>query len=285
MLESTLKEAQEYCEKLAKSHYENFIVASLFLPPNLKQHFYNVYAYCRISDDLADESPDPSTALKLLDEWLSQLNDCYAGKPHHPVFVALRETIDKFQIPIDPFRDLLTAFRQDQTKTRYNTYDELLEYCRYSANPVGHLVLYLFGYSDEKRQQLSNQTCTALQLANHWQDIERDLTRLDRIYLPLEDMDRFGYTEGDLRKSVCDQRFQSLMAFEIQRTRTLFEEGLQLSNMVERQLGFDIELFGRCGLAVLEQIEAANYDVFRKRPEISKFDRMKILTRCWWDRK
>src|ERR1700756_2060298 len=179
-------EAQAYCSRLARSHYENFSVASWFLPERLRQHFFNVYAYCRISDDLGDEVGDPQWSLELLDQWETELNACYAGTPRHPVFVALAETVRVFEIPQHEFSDLLTAFRQDQTITRYETFDDLLGYCRNSANPVGRLVLYLCAYRDPERQQLSDFTCTALQLANFWQDVSLDYDK-GRIYLPLED--------------------------------------------------------------------------------------------------
>ena len=193
----SLAEAQAYCERLAKGHYENFSVATWFLPAQLRQHFYNVYAYCRISDDLGDEVGNAQQSLELLDQWEAELNACYAGSPRHPVFVALAGTIQKFGIPQHEFSDLLTAFRRDQTVTRFEKFDDILGYCRYSANPVGHLVLYLGGYKDAERQQLSDYTCTALQLANFWQDVSVDYAK-GRIYLPLEDLRRFGVTEQNI---------------------------------------------------------------------------------------
>src|SRR6266699_2906458 len=196
----SMRDAQSYCERLARSHYENFSVATWFLPKRLHQHFFNVYAYCRISDDLGDETGDPSASLHLLDEWEAELNACYEGAPRHPVFVALAGTVRDFDIPRQTFADLLTAFRQDQTITRYETFDDLLGYCRYSANPVGHLVLYLCGYRDAERQQFSDFTCTALQLANFWQDVSADFAK-GRIYLPLEDLRRFGVSEEVIRDS------------------------------------------------------------------------------------
>src|SRR5215831_3510048 len=193
----SLSEAQEYCRKLARSHYENFSVATWFLPQHLRQHFCNVYAYCRISDDLGDEVGNPEASLRLLDEWENELIACYAGSPRHPVFVALAETVVKFDIPKKPFADLLTAFRQDQTTTRYATFDDLLGYCLNSANPVGRLVLYVCGYRDPERQELSDFTCTALQLANFWQDVSVDFTK-GRLYLPVEDLRSYGVSESDI---------------------------------------------------------------------------------------
>jgi len=281
----SLEAARAYCRKLAKSHYENFMVASFLLPRRLKRHFYNIYAYCRISDDLGDEAGDSKMALQLLEQWQNQLQACYLGQSRHPVFIALRETIEAFDIPMTPFADLLEAFKQDQTKTRYATFEQLLQYCRYSANPVGHLVLYLCGYRDQERQRLSDLTCTALQLANHWQDIARDLLHLDRIYLPTEDMQKFYYGEADLRAQIADERFVGLMQWEVARTREMFDQGLKLSEMVDSRLSLDIELFGRCGLEVLRHIEAVGYDVFRQRPTLSKWDHMKIFAETWWKRR
>src|SRR6266404_3076743 len=212
----TLDEARAYCARLARTHYENFSVASWFLPRRLRQHFFNVYAYCRISDDLGDEVGDTAASLELLDQWEHDLDACYEGAPKHPVFIALAETVRQFDIPKHEFSDLLRAFRQDQTVTRFETFNDVLGYCRYSANPVGHLVLYLCGYSDAERQQLSAYTCTALQLANFWQDVAVDYGK-GRIYLPLEDLRRFGVTEQDIAQRRATQQFVAMMKFEVKR--------------------------------------------------------------------
>ncbi len=267
--DASLESAHRYCSLLARKHYENFVVVTGFLPAALRRHFYHVYAYCRWSDDLADETGDPGLSLELLDWWDAELQACYDGDARHPVFIALRETIERYEIPITPFRDLLTAFRQDQVVTRYSTYADVLEYCRYSANPVGHLVLYLCGYRDRERQDLSDATCTALQLANFWQDLGVDLEK-GRIYLPLEDMDRFNYTEAELEDGVVDDRFRALMAYQVDRTRNLFEEGLGLCGLVDRRVRVDIELFNRCGTAILDRIEKQGYDVLSRRPTLSR---------------
>ena len=266
--DASVESAHRYCSQLARRHYENFVVVSRFLPSTLRRHFYHVYAYCRWSDDLADEIGDPGLSLELLDWWDAELQACYDGDARHPVFIALRETIDLYDIPITPFRDLLTAFRQDQVVTRYRTYEEVMEYCRYSANPVGHLVLYLCGYRDRERQGLADATCTALQLANFWQDVRVDLEK-GRIYLPLEDLDRYHYTEADLAAGIADDRFRELMAYQVNRTRTLFEEGLGLCGMVDKRVRVDIELFNRCGSAILDQIVNQRYDVLSRRPTLS----------------
>jgi len=275
----SLAEARAYCERLAKSHYENFSVATWFLPRRLRQHFYNVYAYCRISDDLGDEVGDPQQSLELLDQWEAELNACYAGSPKHPVFVALAETVKQFAIPRHEFSDLLVAFRQDQTVTRFETFDDILAYCHYSANPVGHLVLYLCGYSDAERQQLSDNTCTALQLANFWQDVSVDYGK-GRIYLPLEDLRRFGVTGEDIAQSRATPQFVALMKFEVERARDWFARGLPLVKMVNRELAIDLELFSRGGQEILNAIERQGFNVLRQRPEISKSRKLTLVLRA-----
>src|SRR5215831_9472073 len=264
----SLKDAQVYCERLARTHYENFSVATWFLPARLRQHFYNVYAYCRISDDLGDEVGDSHQSLQLLDQWEAELNACYAGSPRHPVFVALAGTIAQFGIPKHEFSDLLIAFRQDQMVTRFETFHDVLGYCRYSANPVGHLVLYLCGYSDGERQQLSDCTCTALQLANFWQDVAVDYGK-GRIYLPLQDLRRYGATEDDIAQRRPTPQFIELMKFEVQRAREWFERGLPLVKQVNHELAVDLELFSRGGQEILNAIERQRYDVLTRRPVIS----------------
>lgn len=274
------EEAREYCARLAKSHYENFLVATLFIPKALRQHFYNIYAYCRISDDLGDESGGPEKALPLLDWWEGELDACYAGQPKHPVFIALAETNARFHIPKEPYADLLKAFRQDQTVTRYETYRDLLGYCRYSANPVGRLVLYLCGYSDPERQAYSDATCTALQLANFWQDVARDYA-IGRIYLPLEDMRRYNVSEEDIATRRFTPAFAELLQFECERAKGLFEEGLKLLPLVDKRLRLDIEMFSRGGLEILGRIEAQGYDVLTKRPSIPRRRQLALLVGRW----
>jgi squalene synthase HpnC len=275
----SLDDAYAYCERLARSHYENFSVATWFLPKRLRQHFYNVYAYCRISDDLGDETGDREASLQLLDEWESELNACYEGNPRHPVFVALAGTVREFDIPKQTFADLLTAFRQDQKVTRYETFDDLLGYCRYSANPVGHLVLYLCGYRDSERQQLSDYTCTALQLANFWQDVSADFEK-GRIYLPLEDLRKYDVSEADLAAKNNTDTFREMMRFEVQRARDWFDLGLPLASKVSRDLAIDIELFSRGGQEILNAIERQGYAVLGARPVISKGRKLALVARA-----
>jgi squalene synthase HpnC len=275
----SLEEARQYCERLAKSHYENFSVATWFLPKRLRQHFYNVYAYCRISDDLGDEVGDPQQSLELLEQWETELNACYAGSPKHPVFVALAETVKQCSIPKPEFSDLLIAFRQDQAVTRFETFNDVLAYCRYSANPVGHLVLYLCGYRDVERQRLSDYTCTALQLANFWQDVSVDYGK-GRIYLPLEDLRRFGVTGDEIAERRATPQFVAMMKFEVERARDWFARGLPLVKMVNRELAIDLELFSRGGQEILNAIERQGFDVLRARPEISKSRKLMLVLRA-----
>jgi squalene synthase HpnC len=275
----SLQDAYAYCERLARSHYENFSVATWFLPKRLRQHFFNIYAYCRISDDLGDETGNPSASLQLLDEWEAELKACYQGTPRHPVFVALAGTVRQFEIPKQTFADLLTAFRQDQTTTRYETFDDLLGYCHYSANPVGHLVLYLCGYRDPERQQLSDFTCTALQLANFWQDVSIDYEK-GRIYLPLEDLRKFQVSEADLSAKRNTPQFSAMMRFEVQRAREWFARGLPLVGKVSREIAVDIELFSRGGQETLNAIERQDYAVLGKRPAISKSRKLALVARA-----
>ncbi len=277
----SLGDAQEYCRRLARSHYENFSVASWFLPERLRQHFFNVYAYCRISDDLGDEVGNTAQSLQLLDAWEAELNACYAGAPRHPVFVALASTVRQFEIPKHEFSDLLTAFRQDQSTPRYESFADLLGYCRNSANPVGHLVLYLCGYKDAERQKLSDFTCTALQLANFWQDVSVDYSK-GRIYLPLEDLRRFGVSENDIRESQNTPAFRGMMKFEVSRAREWFAQGLPLVEKVNRDLATDIELFSRGGMEILNAIERQDYAVLGRRPVISKTRKLALVARAAW---
>jgi squalene synthase HpnC len=271
--------AQQYTRWLATHHYENFNVVSWLLPKELHQHFYNVYAYCRWADDLGDEIPETSRALVLLDWWEQELDACYEARPQHPVFVALRETIVAKDIPKQPFADLLKAFRQDQNVKRYLTWDAVLSYCEYSANPVGRLVLYLCGYRDEQRQRLSDATCTALQLANFWQDVSRDLEK-GRIYIPLDAAATQGLSESDIVERRFDVRYVELMKDLIARTRLLFAEGMPLAKTVEGRLSVDLEMFSRGGLAVLDAIEATGYDTLHQRPAIGKGKQIRLLGRA-----
>jgi squalene synthase HpnC len=270
------EQARAYTRWLATHHYENFHVVSFLLPKRLHQDFYNIYAYCRWADDLGDEIGDPAESLRLLGWWRGELDAMYSGRATHPVFVALRATIAEYGIPRDPFADLVTAFIQDQTITRYRNWGELFGYCRNSANPVGRLLLYLCGYSDSARQNLSDATCTALQLANFWQDVTVDLLK-DRVYIPLEIMDHHGYALEDLFARRYTPAFREVMQTVVIKARDLFVEGLPLSAMVDRRLALDIDLFSRGGMRILEKIRQQDYNVLRERPAVSKIERVWLL--------
>jgi squalene synthase HpnC len=275
----SLAEAQQYTHWLATHHYENFQVVSFLLPRHLHQEFYNVYAFCRWADDLGDEIGDPQESLKLLGWWRDELKSMYEGEAVHPVFVALRSTVERFQIPIEPFDRLIRAFEQDQKVTRYRNFDELFGYCVNSANPVGHLVLYLGGYRDSHRQELSDYTCTALQLANFWQDVTVDLDK-NRVYLPLDLLDKYGYGVDDLFARRFDQRVARAMEEAVRVADQLFRKGLPLIEAVDRRLALDLQLFSSGGMAILKKIREQRYDVMAKRPHISKVERLGILLRC-----
>ena len=261
-----LAPAYRECIALARSHYENFTVAGRFLPKRLLPHVAAIYAYCRGVDDLGDEAT--GERLALLDSWEADLEQAYAGTPTAPHLQALQHTIRAFAIPPEPFRKLITANRMDQTQSRYATFDDVLHYCEHSANPVGFLYLLLFGYDDEARRRLSDATCTALQLANFWQDVRRDWDK-GRVYLPLEDMERFGYTEEELAEGVCNQAFRDLMAWEVERAQGLFEQGLPLVETLEGTARLHVKLFSLGGMRVLDAIRAQDYDVLSKRPVVS----------------
>ena len=270
----SVDEAFALCEQLARSHYENFTVGSWLLPRDRRRHFFAVYAFCRFVDDLGDEAE--GSHLHLLDIWEQDLLRCYQTTPQHPYLLALQETIHTFDIPIDPFLKLIEANRIDQKRVRHPTYQDLDFYCKHSANPVGHLVLYLFGYRDPGLQLLSNYTCTALQLTNFWQDVARDL-EMGRIYIPQEDMRHFGYSEEDLESHLVNDNFRRLMAFEVERARELFAQGYELVDHVSGNVRLDIALFSKGGRRILDAIEKQGYDVLSKRPTLSKWARVRLM--------
>ena len=296
-----VEDAYRHCERLARTHYENFTVGSLLMPRPLRRHMYALYAYCRTVDDLGDEAdrgevtphltpehlaqsgPGEDTGsyrLALLDWWESELEACYEGQPSHPVHVALKETIGEFDLPREPFQRLIEANRMDQRAQRYPTYGDLLHYCDHSANPVGRLVLHLFGYGDEERQRMSDATCTALQLANFWQDVARDY-RKGRIYIPLEDMETFGYAENELAGGLENRAFRELMAFEVERAEELFLEGAPLAGTLTGPARLDVALFTRGGMAVLEAIRKQDYRVLGKRPALSRARKAGLFLSAW----
>ncbi len=278
---ATPRIARRYCRRVARSHYENFTVAHLLLPRKLRQHLANVYAYCRWADDLADESANPRQGLALLDWWERELRACYAGQSWHPVFVALAETIRTFDLPIDPLVDLLVAFRQDQRVTRYETFDDLLGYCRYSANPVGRLVLHLGRCATPGRIALSDRICTGLQLVNFWQDVARDFDR-GRIYLPKFECRRFGYGELDFAARGMNDAFRRLLASQVEHAEGLLRQGESLVPRMPRELRLQVALFVHGGLAVAEAIRRQRFDVWTQRPRLSTIDKSRLFVHCWW---
>lgn len=315
----SLEESFAYCRQLAETHYENFVVTSRLVPRPLRQHFANVYAYCRWSDDLADETTSRAESLDLLQWWEGELDACYAGQARHPVFVALRHTIGEFDIPAQPFHDLLNAFRQDQSVSRYETFADLLDYCRRSANPVGRMVLYLGRSHDEERGQLADSICTGLQLANFWQDVAQDWRR-GRLYIPLEDCRRFGCGEADFAAGrshltlnsrpglpgarcaedgltspspststaweghppcppVAHDSLQRLMEFEVARAEEWLRAGLPLVERLPAWLAGDIWLIAHGGLKILAKIRSVKFDVWSRRPKVSRLDQAGLLAR------
>jgi len=275
----SLPEAEHYCRDLATSHYENFPLASWLLPRSLHQHFYNVYAFCRWADDLGDETGDPQLSLELLSWWRNELDACFLGDCRHPVFVALRPTLDRFHIPRQPFDDLISAFEQDQTVQEYQTCPQLLDYCTRSANPVGRIVLHLCGQTSEQHFLWSDSICTGLQLANFWQDVARDLD-IGRIYLPAEDRVRYGVTRDDLLARRTTDGFPALMEELVTRARSLLISGLPLVEHLPGRLQVDIELFARGGLCILDRIRQIGYRVLDRRPVVTKRDAARLFVAC-----
>ncbi|MBI1346582.1 squalene synthase HpnC [bacterium] len=281
----SLSTAEAYCRQLATSHYENFPLVSWLLPKGLHQHFYNVYAYCRWADDLGDEVGDTAKSLDLLAWWRTELDRCYLGETSHPVFVALRSTINEFKIPREPFADLISAFEQDQTVREYDTFDQLRDYCRRSADPVGRIVLYLCRCVSEQNFAWSDSICTGLQLANFWQDVARDYN-IGRIYLPREDYERFGVTRADFDQRASSPQFIELLRFEVERAREWLRQGQPLIGELPGRLQVDIDLFAQGGLKILDRIDGIDYRVWEQRPVVTKWDAIGLLcgamSRAMW---
>jgi phytoene synthase len=280
----SVAEAFKYCERLARKHYENFPVGSLLVPGGRRKHFYSVYAFARTADDFADEGYEAgelteARRLAALDDWERKLEDCYRGRADHPIFIALAETVSDLRLPIQLFRDLLSAFKQDVVKRRYADYEELLDYCARSANPVGRLILLLFDYRKERLRELSDCVCTALQLANFWQDVEVDM-RIDRIYLPQNEMARFGVSEDDLREKRFSEGYAALLKFQVERTWELFNRGKPLPNLVSGRLAIELRLTWLGGTRILERIEKMGYDTLNARPRISTADKIALLVKA-----
>lgn len=285
-----LDEAEKYCSEIARSHYENFVVSNWFTPPEVKQDIENIYAFCRYGDDLGDDAPfPPEQRLQLLNEWEEDLNRAaeksWSGNPKHPILLAVQKTAAKYSIPVEPFRRLIQAFKLDQTKNRYNNWNELRDYCVHSADPVGHLFLHVYGHDDEEMRTLADNTCTALQLANHWQDVSRDLEQ-DRIYVPLDEMERFGYTIEMYNNKEVNDAWRALIKFQVDRAQDMFDEGRKLWDKVDPRLAVDLRMFTMGGEAVLRSIRKLNYNTFAKRPRVSKLKQVRLFISTWlaWKR-
>jgi squalene synthase HpnC len=273
------EEAKDYCARVTATHYENFSVVTWLTPHSLRPAFQAVYAFCRWADDLGDEVGDPAQSLRLLAWWRGELQSLYKGQTRHPVFIALAEIVRAYDIPIAPFDALISAFEQDQRITEYDTYEQLLDYCVRSANPVGHLVLYLARSFTAENAALADCTCTALQLANFWQDVARDL-KIGRIYLPRADRERFGVAEADIRNLRFTPAFAWLLALQVDRARALLYRGWPLVERMPRALAIDVDLFTSGGLAILERIESMGYDVLSKRPALTRWKKTRLLIRA-----
>ena len=271
---SDLKKAFQKCEQLARSHYENFHVGTRLLPSNTRHHFYAIYAFCRGVDDIGDEFQ--GDRIQMLEQWATQLRLCYQHTPEHPYFIALQKTIQEFKLPQEPFLKLIEANRRDQKKCRYNNFNELLDYCDHSANPVGQIVLTVFDYHNPDLYKLSDFTCTALQLTNFWQDVVRDY-QMGRIYIPKQDMDKFGVTNKMIEEKNASPEFKNLMKFEVNRTREFFVKGYELVSRIQNRSKFEIALFTAGGLSVLQDIEQRDYDVLTERPKLSKTLKFRLL--------
>jgi squalene synthase HpnC len=275
----SVEEAFAYCEARVRGHYENFPVG-LFVPREKRRYVHALYAFARAADDFADERMYEGLRAEKLDQWEARLHAAYEGRAEDPIFIALADTVRTLEVPKDLLLDLLSAFRQDTVQGRYTTWEELLDYCRRSANPVGRLVLLVFGYRDPELQPLSDSICTGLQLANHWQDLGVDL-RKDRIYAPGQLLDRFGVKEWDLNAGKVTEAFQALMAELVSRTRALFQGGRPLCDRVGRDLRFEMRLTWLGGSGILDRIEAAGYDVFRRRPRYGLLGKLGLAWRAW----
>ena len=278
-IDSSREASLEYCARLTAVHYENFSVVTWLTPHEHRPAFRSIYAFCRWSDDLADEVGDPQRSRELLSWWRDELRAMYRGQTSHPVMIALAETIERYGIPIEPFERLISAFEQDQEVTEYETFEQLLDYCERSANPVGQLVLHVAGAFVPENVRLADSICTGLQLANFWQDVARDLA-IGRIYLPREDRNRFGCSEDDLRAGVCTPGIRQLMEFEVERARGFFTQGGSLVRRMPRSLAVDVDLFVRGGLAILDAIEARGFDVLGARPSLSRSMKLRLIARA-----
>ena len=270
----SLRDAYRECERYARRHNENFSVVTFLLPRKLRPHFFAVYAFCRFTDDLGDEAE--GDRLAMLDAWEHELREAVAGRPRRPLFVALARTIEECSIPLDPLLRLIEANRIDQRVSRFETYEDVLDYCSYSATPVGQMVLAVLGYHDAERVALSDQICIGLQVANFWQDVSVDIHK-GRVYLPQEDLRSFGCDDAQIIAGRFDERFRELMRFQVERARSHFSAGEPLEGLVSRSVRTDIRLFRLGGEAILDAIEAAGYDTLTARPRVTRAVKARLM--------
>jgi hydroxysqualene synthase len=276
----SVDEAFAYCERMAREHYENFPVGSLLVPKHLRRHVHSIYAFSRIADDIADEGAMAvGERIELLDDWERQLNEAFAGRAEHPVFIALSATVAECAIPIDPFRHLLRAFRMDARNEGFQTLSDLLYYCYHSANPIGRLVLHLFGLHNEERRVLSDKVCSALQITNFLQDLSVDPAR-GRINLPRDSFEHFGYSVEELRRGVYNEAFREMIAYHVDHAINLFQEGYPLLRRIpQRRLRSELTLTFLGGVRILHRIKALDYNVLAGRPTLGWRDKAWILSK------
>lgn len=276
------KNAFDYCTALAKKHYENFPVGSLLIPKEKQPFIHAVYAFARTADDFADELSFQGDRIQALDEWLEKLDQCYNGNPSEPIFIALAKTVETCNIPKQLLQDLVFAFKLDVLKNKHESFEELLFYCKHSANPVGRLVLLIFGHQNKKWMEYSDAICTALQLANFWQDITVDIQK-NRIYLPVNEMQQFGVLTSELHEKTASEAFRALIKYQVERTQGLFNQGLPLCAQVRPwRLAMELKCVWQGGVKILQKIKAQNYDVLKLRPTLSKFDFLGCAWRSLW---
>ena len=267
--------ADAYCDRLTRGHYENFPVASMLVPRSLRPAVRAIYAFARTADDFADEPDHEGARLPRLEAWERMLRRAFDGQAEHPIFAALAAAGRRHALPLQPFLDLLAAFRLDVTKTRYEDFAELRDYCRLSADPVGRLMLHLFGKTDPLLLPLSDALCTGLQLANHWQDAREDFER-GRVYLPREAMRRHGVSEAALASGPADAAFRALMRECVAHARSFFATARPLPRRTGGRLGWELRLTWLGGMRILDRIEAADHDVLSCRPRLTRSDAARI---------
>ena len=288
MSDSLIKSSYKYCEKITKEHYENFPVASLLLPREKRKYIYSIYAFARAADDFADElniEGGKEKRLVLLQEWGQKLDDCYNRKAYSPIFIALMNTIEKCGIPKEPLENLLKAFKQDVIKNRYNDINEVLDYCKNSANPIGRLVLLVFGIKDDELFNFSDKICTALQLTNFWQDVSVDLEK-DRIYIPLKDLTGYNVSENQLFAKDADNNFKNLIKSLVEYTEKIFFEGKELivrtnTDIKLKKLKKELKLTWFGGNMILTKIKDLDYDVLNNRPKINFMNKFDLIIKTF----